>query len=232
MGVEEFPAVRAVPGVRQPVVVQGCVVTFWSLVSPVERWASCGQLGELLRRLHWLEEPESLGLPVVDPLGETWERIDRVDRAGALGVGDREFLRGRAVELGKAFGELSFVLPRGVVHGDASVGNALVDPEGRAVLIDLDSVALGPQEWDLVLTALYYERFGWHTRSEYKDFVFSYGFDVMNWYGYRTLADLREVTMTIWLATNMDRDTETATEVRRRVTDLRTGADRHGWRPF
>jgi len=118
------------------------------------------------------------------------------------------------------------------VHGDASVGNALVDERGRAVLIDLDSVSVGPREWDLVLTALYFERLGWHTRAEYEEFVFAYGFDVMNWYGYRTLADLREVTMTIWLASTMGQDAQREAEVRRRVTDLRTGGDRHGWQPF
>ena len=51
-------------------------------------------------------------------------------------------------------------------------------------LTDLDGFAVGPREWDLVLTALYFERFGWHTAEEYAAFVETYGYDVMAWDGY------------------------------------------------
>jgi len=42
------------------------------------------------------------------------------------------------------------MLPRGVIHGDASVGNVIRDTTRHAVLIDLDGFAVGPREWDLV----------------------------------------------------------------------------------
>jgi hypothetical protein len=42
-------------------------------------------------------------------------------------------------------------------------------------VIDLDGFAVGPREWDLALTAIYYDSFGWHTREEYEDFVRVYG---------------------------------------------------------
>jgi aminoglycoside phosphotransferase (APT) family kinase protein len=224
-----FPAVRVVPDVRQPVVVEGRVVTFWQLIAEEERWAEPGQLGDLLRRLHWLEEPASLGVPYLEPLGDTRERIEN---ASALAEDDRAFLRQRAEVLRKQYDELDFVLPFGMIHGDANVGNALQDESGRAVLFDLDGFALGPREWDLALTALYYERFGWHTREEYESFVLAYGFDVMNWYGYRTLADLRELMMTVWLSQNMAGNDNIMAEVRRRISDLRADGDRHGWQPF
>ncbi|WP_406284320.1 phosphotransferase [Embleya sp. NBC_00896] len=224
-----FPAVRVTSRIRQPLVVDGRVVTFWELVAEEERFAGVVALAELLRRLHWLEEPASLGLPYLEPLAATWGRIDA---AVALGDDDRGFLRQRAEELRKRYDALEFVLPFGLVHGDASVGNALVDEAGRAVLIDLDGFALGPREWDLVLTAMYYERYGWHTRAEYEAFVNAYGFDVMNWYGYPVLADMRELMMTVWLTQNMAGDAEVAAEVERRISDLRSGGDRHGWKPF
>ena len=67
---------------------------------------------------------------------------------------------------------LEFVLPAGPVHGDASIGNIIRrQADGVAVLIDLDGFASGPREWDLVLTAMYFERFGWHTAQEYREFV-------------------------------------------------------------
>ncbi|WP_126636619.1 aminoglycoside phosphotransferase family protein [Embleya hyalina] len=224
-----FPAVRVMSRVRQPLVVDGRVVTFWELVAEEELFAGVVALAELLRRLHWLEEPESLGLPYLEPLAATWGRIDA---AVALGDEDRGFLRQRAEELRKRYDALEFVLPFGLVHGDANVGNALVDDAGRAVLIDLDGFALGPREWDLVLTAMYYERYGWHSRAEYEAFVNAYGFDVMNWYGYPVLADMRELMMTVWLTQNMAGNAAVTVEVERRMSDLRTGADRHGWKPF
>jgi len=205
------------------------VATFWELVAEEERFADVQGLAELLRRLHWLEEPASLGLGYLEPLAETWGRIDA---AVGLGADDRAFLRQRAEELRKRYGVLEFVLPFGLVHGDANVGNALIDSSGRARLIDLDGFALGPREWDLVLTAMYYERFGWHTRAEYEAFVDAYGFDVMNWYGYPVLADMRELMMTVWLTQNMAGDAEVSAEVERRLADLRSGGDRHGWMPF
>ncbi|GAA4983331.1 aminoglycoside phosphotransferase family protein [Yinghuangia aomiensis] len=225
----DYPAVRLVPGVRQPAVVDGRVVTFWRLVAAEERYADVVQFAELMRRLHWLEEPPSLGLPYVDPLGPTLRRLGEL---GHLAEDDREFLRQRAESLGKRYDGLEFVLPFGMIHGDANVGNALLDESGRAVLIDLDGFELGPREWDLTLTAMYYERYGWHTRTEYESFVRAYGFDVMNWYGYPVLADIRELSMVVWLAQNADHDARAETELQRRISDLRTGGDRHGWQPF
>jgi hypothetical protein len=56
--------------------------------------------------------------------------------------------------------------------------------DGSPVLVDLDGFAVGPREWDLVLTAMYFERFGWHTDEEYLEFAVGYGFDVMSRRGY------------------------------------------------
>ncbi|WP_436772211.1 phosphotransferase enzyme family protein [Yinghuangia sp. YIM S09857] len=225
----EYPAVRVVPGVRQPAVVDGRVVTFWELVAAEERYADVVQFAELVRRLHWLEEPASLGLPYMDPLGPTMRRLGELT---TLSEDDRTFLAERAEAAQKRYDALEFVLPFGMIHGDANVGNALVGDDGRAVLIDLDGFELGPREWDLTQTAMYFERFGWHTRTEYEAFVRAYGFDVMNWYGYPVLADIRELSMVVWLAQNAGHDDQAAAEVRRRVSDLRTGGDRRGWKPF
>jgi aminoglycoside phosphotransferase (APT) family kinase protein len=90
---------------------------------------------------------------------------------------------------------LSFTLPRGVIHGDASVGNVLHDFRGEAVIIDLDGFAIGPREWDVALTAIYYDSFGWHTREEYETFVRVYGYDIMQWPGYPTMRAVREFLM-------------------------------------
>ena len=112
-----------------------------------------------------------------------------------------------------------------------SVGNVLRDGEGSPVLIDLDGFAIGPREWDLALTAVYYDSFGWHTREEYADFVRAYGFDIMQWPGYRVMRLAREFLMATWLIQKADESDETAVEARERFSDLRTGASRKEWRP-
>ncbi len=144
----------------------------------------------LLRWLHGLEPPSSLVLPRLRPFARVDARIGGAD----LAEEDREFLRARLAELRERYAGLEFVLPAGPIHGDASIGNIIRrEADGVAVLIDLDGFAWGPREWDLVLTAMYFERFGWHTAQEYREFVAGYGFDVMTWPGYPVLRDIREL---------------------------------------
>lgn len=63
------------------------------------------------------------------------------------------------------------------------------------MVIDLDGFGIGPREWDVVLTAIYYDSFGWHTREEYETFARVYGFDIMAWPGYPVLREIREFLM-------------------------------------
>ncbi|MFJ2636021.1 phosphotransferase [Streptomyces sp. NPDC087422] len=230
LGAEDFPANRVLAGVSQPAVVDGRVVTFWESVQDAEEYATVTELADLLKRLHWLEEPESLGLPYFDPMAKV--------RASLNGLGDgvhpedAAFLAELADQLEKDYGRLDFVLPFGLIHGDANIGNVLRARSGQAVLIDLDGFALAPREWDLILTAIYYDRYGWHTREQYESFVHHYGFDVMNWPGYPLLADLRELMMTLWMGGKAAVEPRAAEEFARRVKAIRTGATRRDWRPF
>ena len=109
-----------------------------------------------------------------------------------------------------------------MIHGDASVGNVIRDASGQAVLIDLDGFAIGPREWDLVLTAMYYDGFGWHAQAEYEQFVEVYGFDVMKWPGY-WCSRVRQFLMVTWLSQKGADDERAAAEVRKRIASLRSG---------
>ncbi|WP_406178992.1 phosphotransferase [Streptomyces canus] len=226
---QDFPAMRVPASVTQPIVVGDFVVTFWESVQDTEEYATVGELADLLRRLHWLEEPESLGLPYFDPLAKVAASLEGLD---GISAEDRTFLEERAVSLGKDYDRLDFVLPFGMIHGDASIGNILRHRDGHAVLIDLDGFALAPREWDLVQTAMFYERYGWHTKAEYAEFVHRYGFDLMNWPGYEALADLRELMMVAWLGHQVTSSDRAADEFARRVRSLRTGEGRDEWGPF
>lgn len=224
-----FPVVRLAGPAAQPLVADGRVITFWELVSERADYGTLSELASLLRRLHALEPPPSLVLPDLRPFSRVDARIDGADLAEA----DRVFLRGRLAELRERYAGLEFALPAGPVHGDANVGNILRrQSDGVAVLIDLDGFASGPREWDLVLTAMYFERFGWHTPQEYRDFVTGYGFDVLDWPGYPVLRDVRELLMVAWLAQNTGESPVLAAEFAKRMADLRGPDGPRDWAPF
>jgi aminoglycoside phosphotransferase (APT) family kinase protein len=215
--------------VAQPVQADGRVITLWESASDREEYGSTAEFGALLRRLHRLDAPAGLDLPPVEPFGRA---LRRIGDAPELSEEDRAFLRSRSETLSGQYDRLTFELPSGPIHGDANVGNVIRDRDGRAVLLDLDGFAIGPREWDLVLTAVYYERFGWHTEAEYRDFVDAYGHDIMRWPGYPTLRDVREFLMVTWLMQNAADDPKVAREFAKRMGTLRAGDSPHDWDPF
>jgi aminoglycoside phosphotransferase (APT) family kinase protein len=225
---ENYPAVRALP-IDQPLVIDGYVVTFWEAVSDEEVYGTPAEVAALLVRLHALTPPAGLDLQPLRPFARAERRIEQ---NGWLSPGDRSFLRTRLEELRARYAQLQFILPPGVIHGDASVGNVIHDGDGRPVLIDLDGFAIGPREWDLVLTAVYYDSFGWHSAAEYAAFAEVYGFDVMRWPGYPVLRDVREFLMVTWLSQKAGHDEQVAAEVRKRIASLRTGSSKRDWQPY
>lgn len=225
---EGFPATRALD-VTQPVEAGGHVVTFWESASDREEYAPVDMVAAVIRDFHRLEPPASLELPVLDPFVRSGERLRSLV---GLDPEDAAFLRSASKKARRDWVSLRFVLPAGVIHGDASVGNVILDRVGNPLLIDLDEVSVGPREWDLVQTALYYDRLGWHNKAEYETFVRVYGYDVMEWPGYSTLADIREVLMVQWLAVRAAHDDQAAAEVHKRIAAIRYGRSRQDWRPY
>jgi Ser/Thr protein kinase RdoA (MazF antagonist) len=222
----QVPAVRALP-VDQPIVVDGWTVGLWESVNEREVFGTVSDLAELLRRLHALPSPP-FELPTLDPVTRL---LHRIDRESVLSQQDRELLRGRSEPLAAPYRALTFALPVGVIHGDANVGNVLCDRTGAAVLADLDGFCVGPREWDLVLTAMYYERYGWHTAEEYRAFAEGYGFDVLRWPGYGVLREIRELSMVVWLAGGRG-DSTKRYEFDKRMDSLRSGTGFDQWLPF
>ncbi|WP_246245094.1 phosphotransferase family protein [Amycolatopsis pithecellobii] len=228
LAAENYPATRALD-VDQPIELGGHVTTLWESASEEEEYAPLAQVAELIRRLHELDAPPSLALPQIEPFAKLdgyMPDLERVDRS------DAAFIRQRIEHLQGRYEELDFALKPGVIHGDANVGNVILDRDGNPLLIDLDSFCVGPREWDLVQTALFYERFGWHTEDEYRQFVDIYGFDIMSWPGYPVLAEYREISMTLWLSQKAVSDEGAANEVHKRIEAIRTGGSRRDWAPF
>jgi aminoglycoside phosphotransferase (APT) family kinase protein len=224
-----YPAVRAVD-VAQPVELDGHAVTFWESVSERgDRYAPVADVAKVIADLHKLHAPAYLDLPRLAPFDGAAKRIDT---SGWLDPDDRTFLTGQLASLRDSYGDLEFALPQGVIHGDANVGNVLLDRLGNPVVIDLDGFAIGPREWDLALTAIYYDSFGWHTREEYQTFADVYGFDVMRWPGYPVMRAVREFLMTTWIVQQAADSPRAAAEAAKRLAALRTGVSRKDWQPF
>jgi hypothetical protein len=216
-----FPAARLAGPADQPIVHDGRVLTFWAQVAEHKYCGTVTELATLLRGLHDLDPPSSLVLPELRPFKGAQARLSRAE----LPKDDREFLLNRLDALRDSYARLDFVLPRGPIHGSASVNSVLplMWDSQIHVLVDLDCFAVGPREWDLVLTAMYFERFGWHSDDEYLEFASGYGFDVMRWPGYTVLRNIRELMLLTWLALNPWNLREIHAEVSRRIADLRNG---------
>jgi Ser/Thr protein kinase RdoA (MazF antagonist) len=225
----DYPAVRVVD-VDQPVILNDHVVTFWrSLSKDGQQYATVGEVAEVLRRLHQLIAPADLRLPALDPFQDATRRISANNW---LSPTDREFLTEYFVRMQAEYAGLEFVLPAGVIHGDAGIGNVLRDFDANPVVIDLDGFAIGPREWDVALTAIYYDSFGWHTREEYEMFVRVYGFDIMQWPGYPVMRAVREFLMVTWVIQQAGENEHVAAEASKRVAALRTGASRRDWKAY
>lgn len=221
----DYPATRATR-VDQPLVADGRVVTFWQSISDDEIYAPIRDVGVLIRRLHHMVAPVGLELPELQPFGAPDSQLPGFV---GLSAADGEFLRARIEWARTTFPGLPFALQEGPVHGDANVGNVICDAQGRAVLIDLDSFAFGAREWDLIQTALFFDRLGWHTEAEYRDFVDAYGYDLLQWEGYPALADMREIAMTSWIGRQADSSSNAAVEATKRIAAIRDGTSRRDW---
>lgn len=220
-----FPATRALP-VEQPIEASGRVVTLWGSVCRNDVYAPIGDVARLIRELHTLDVPSDIDLPALRPFGAPGDQLPALSDLSAV---NRAFLQERIGWAREAFPLLPFVLPRGVIHGDANVGNVLLGDDGQAVLIDLDGFAVGPREWDLIQTAPFHDRLGWHTHEEYRTFVEVYGYDLTTWEGYSALADMREFAMTTWLGRKAGESVAMSKEAEKRITAIRTGASRRDW---
>lgn len=221
-----FPAARIVEDIDQPLILAERAVTFWELIEEGPEPAHVVDVARLLRDLHRLPEPHAFALPRFEPLAHTIRRLD-----SAVGGEDVQFLRNRSNLLQQQFADLEFVLPPGVIHGDAHEGNALRDRSGMVRLLDFESFAIGPREWDLGVLALRYRPFGWISKDDYRACVVAYdGFDVTEWPGFRVLQAIRELSMTTWLQQKASESQEHDAEFRKRMADLHDDSAPRHWR--
>jgi aminoglycoside phosphotransferase (APT) family kinase protein len=129
-----------------------------------------------------------------------------------------------------AYAELRFELPSRAIHGDPHRKNLVRAGDGSIMLLDLERFSLGPPEWDLVIPVVY-RQVGWYTTVDYAAFCEAYGWDVTTWAGCATLARVRRLRMTTWLAARTGREPRLIPEVLHRVETLRDQAAHRHWVP-
>lgn len=216
---QDVPVVPLAP-TRQPMEFDGCTVTFWRYLPP-SREIVAADLATPLSLLHALRTRPPRPLPERH-LRDTFARItESIDASRILSPSDRMLLRAERARLAARAPEIAFVLPPGLIHGDAHHRNMLWDQvSGQAVLCDLESVAVGQPEWDLVTVEVHCRRFA-HPAIEYEKFCRDYGFDIRDWRGHPWLRDLRELRMITTNAYKSAPGTPCAREVLRRIAALR-----------
>jgi Ser/Thr protein kinase RdoA (MazF antagonist) len=224
-----YPAVRAID-VDQPVIIDSHAVTFWEAVSDDgSEYATIAEVAEVIAQLHKLTAPGNLHLPILEPFENA---ADRIALSEWLSPDDRDYMTYELARLQDQYARLDFALAPGVIHGDANIGNVLRDEHGKPVVIDLDGFSIGPREWDLIQTALFYDHYGWHTREEYDTFARVYGYNIMQWPGYDVLANVREFIQVTWMIQKAGESDRTAAEASKRIGSLRNGTSRKDWLPF
>jgi hypothetical protein len=212
-----FPTVEPLP-LDQPVIANGCAVTFWRYLPQEGPPPVPAHLGCVLCRLHRLEPPP-VPLPIYRPLAPVHEAIES---SLAINEDERAWLRNRCTQLLRAYDQLSFGLPAGLIHGDAYRGNLLHDGH-RVVLSDWDEVSIGPREIDLIPTVQGI-RFGL-SEHERDAFITAYGHDIRTWDGYPVLCEIRELSTMSALLREARANVVALQELHVRLRSLRTGND-------
>lgn len=224
LAAQNVPAARPAAGIAQPLDIGGHPVTFWEWIPTDDGPSTPRELGDALRRLHALPPPR-FELPRFDPLAG----IDALLASTASVDPDLiAYLRDQCGFLKGAYRNLTFDLPSGPIHGDAHTAN-LMRSGGRAILIDFETFALGPREWDLTPTAVQRERFGL-PEAHYRAFAEAYGLDVRDSPAYAIMRRIREVTITVWLRGVAARQRGALDEFGKRVASLRDERDGRVWR--
>lgn len=222
----QVPSVALLDDVPGPVDVDGYLVSFWQAVVDTGETPTATDLARLLTQVHRIP-CAGTGLAHWNPIADLHARLDGAEYydRGAI-----DFLLRRCDALEARLDSLRYVLPQSVIHGDAHLRNLIPTPAGT-VLCDLDTVCVGPREWDLVPMAVGQLRFQ-PSENPQRQLVDAYGFDVTQWDGFPVLRELRELKLAaVGLQVAMS-NAARCSELRRRLRAIRTGDTLARWTPY
>ncbi|QNE18278.1 phosphotransferase [Kribbella qitaiheensis] len=230
-----LPTARLAPEFPHAIETASWAATAWTyLPQPPGRRLEQVELARPLRALHSLR---TLGcaLPEWDPIGRAESRLEaaasaqdeelhqlQVWSADQVGIAFNELvdqLRVRGRELRAAATAAEWQLPISVIHGDAHAGNLLADVDGSALLGDLDSISIGPPEWDLVPAAHGVARFG-DPAVQYDQFAAEYGFDLLSSPNWPLLRGIREFQLVTSVIAGLSGRPDVASQLAHRLRSL------------
>lgn len=234
------PIGKLAPGVPQAFDAAGWAATAWVLHPALAVRLPTAELAGPLTSLHAARLP--IALPPWDLVGaiaaylarhhipEPWVRRELLAlRLTASALTQR--LLTLCDEIADDLTRVHWALPPGTVHGDAHPGNLLRTAEGAAVLCDLDSVAWGPREADLMPAAHGVTRFG-RDRADYDRFASRYGYDVLTSPAWPVLHRLRDLQLAFYLLPRPPADHTASAELAHRVKTVLTGDQNARWHRF
>jgi Ser/Thr protein kinase RdoA (MazF antagonist) len=129
------PVIRlATLAVPQPLVANGTYGTLWDYV-PHEKRPTYQQFGRALRAFHKRADSLTIRLPDWQPLASARQRLNTV--AEHYPCDDIALLEQWYERIRNMLVSLQPVLPAGVIHGQAEIGNVLVRG-GQPVFLDFD----------------------------------------------------------------------------------------------
>lgn len=242
----DLPTARLAPGVPEPIETPNWAATAWTYLPQIpgqrHRQAELAQPLLAIHSLHDLGFP----LPQWDPVSRAQSRLEIAAAAqdeeldhlqtwakGKVGLDLSDlidWLRKRSRSARDAASSTDWRLPTSVIHGDAHAGNLLTDTRGQAVLGDLDSVSIGPPEWDLVPAAHGVERFG-DPREQYDELSAAYGFDLLASPTWPTLRSIRELQIVTSVIDGLSGRPDVADELAHRLRSL-IGGDTATWHRY
>ncbi|WP_432957131.1 phosphotransferase [Micromonospora haikouensis] len=222
----DAPTVRLAPGIEQPIEVGTLVASVWQYVPPGSPAPAAEDLGLVLREFHALDV-SPISLPAWDPIDDARRRLAEAD---GLHGSDRDFLMRWCDRLEPRVTALNQRTERSLIHGDAHVGNLLMEPSGRTVMCDFDATCVGPWQVDLAAVAVGEHRFG--RTGAHEALAVAYGYDVTSDPSWALLREARELKMIAAAVPLLATSEEIAAEFGRRLRTVRENDHGTPWTAF
>lgn len=224
----QIPAVRLMPGLDQPIRQDGHLATVWRGIPDDGPDPAAADLARILTEIHAL---------TASPRIPQWALPDglrhRIRHTPDVDPDTRAFLTAELDRVQAALAELATIpplIPPGIIHGDAHLGNLISTREG-AVVCDFDSTSVGPREWDLVPAAVGSLRFG-YSPDVHQGLAEAYGVDVTAWPGFPVLRRLRELQLVTSVLPVLNANPALRPQWEHRLRTYRNGDDNARWTPY
>jgi hypothetical protein len=221
------PAVRLWPDIEQPLTAGEHQATLWRMADAGGPKPAPSDLARILKSIHSLGTPP--GIPAWAPLDGMRQRLAH---AGHVDDSTRDQLTTRLNALAKDLGDLDQapLIPPGIIHGDAHLGNLIPTSDGP-IVCDFDSTSIGPREWDLTPAAVGALRFDYGPVVHH-ELSAAYGVDVTTWSGFPILRRLRELQLVISVIPLLDANPRLRPQWEHRVFTLAHPDPTRPWTPF